>query len=214
MKRQDQPKSRLPWVNGAAIVALSFTLACFAVGTSSFAAPKTKEQARTKSKEAQGVTIGHRVPKELPRPGAPLMLEVELLNARPDSKTSIQPTVQIIFSRDGEFTTLPVEGGLFNERDNPSFRVAVPAPEAVLSYQFIARDSEGAGIASSRYEVQRACREPLTVATMPSAEDAKSMDPKELLVRSVQTSEALQYDIQDLKRALGTLQELTEVLNQ
>ena len=90
--------------------------------------------------------------KDLPFTGYPLTVSMELEGTR-----NVSQRLHAVLVRDGRLTSVTLPEGYLNEFDRPQFDVEIPAPETVLSYQFVLEREDGSLLFSDRYSVARAC---------------------------------------------------------
>lgn len=156
--------------------------------------------------KARPIKITHIAPraKDLPAPGAPLKLSLQLEGVRDTERTVTAVVVQ-----DGVMTKVAATGGFLNEYERPAFELALTAPLAELSYQFIVHSPDGTVTPSVRYSVRRPCLPEINLTKLDLPPEASG---KERLTALVDSARGLEQDLDSYERALKTLGQLQELM--
>jgi len=133
-----------------------------------------------------------------------MTISVSLENTR-----STNLKVRLVGSRDGRYLDVMLPPGQFNVDDLPTYEVKIPAPAAVLSYQFIIHQPDGSLVPSKRFTVQRPCVQNYVVNVPDDRGDASFRREIAILVakqhklaQEVKSYEAALKIIDDLKASL------------
>jgi len=111
--------------------------------------------------------------------------------------------VRLVGARDGRYLDIMLPKGRLNAEDLPTYEVKIPAPSAVLTYQFIIHQPDGSLVPSRRYTVQRPCVQNYKV-DVSEEEGAFKREMSELVSRQNQ----LARDVKNYEAALKVLEEL------
>jgi hypothetical protein len=96
--------------------------------------------------------------------------------------------------------------GEFNVDDLPTYVVQVPAPAAVLTYQFIVHQPDGTLVTSKRFTVQRPCIQTFRAAA--PAEGSSDASSRREMAELVAQHKRLELEIKNLEAALVIVDDL------
>lgn len=156
----------------------------------------------------QKLQVGHRQPEvaKIPLPGSPMQLTVELVNSR-----DVEAKIRLVGSRDGRFMDIAFPLGSLNKLDHAEFSIAVPAPLAAMTYQFVVHQPDGSLSTSARYLIKRPCIQNFRVEV---SQDDPNARVKHELGTLIAKSKSLERDTQNLDAALKALKDITTSLDQ
>lgn len=95
---------------------------------------------------------------DVPPVGSLMRVEFTLTNT-----IDIETKIRLVGSKDGRFIDLAFPRGALNASDRPVFRVDIPSPVAVMTYQFVLHQKDGSMTATPRYTIKRRCIQNFTV---------------------------------------------------
>ncbi|NLF24868.1 MAG: hypothetical protein GX589_04325 [Deltaproteobacteria bacterium] len=154
------------------------------------------------------VEIYHETPEpsEIPPPGEPLSINVQLLGSR-----DITMKMIAFLAIDGQLTQAPLENRYLNAYDRPEFSLKIHAPQTEMSYQFVLYKPDGKALSSVRYQLRRPCR--LNTA-LSSAEEVAKLQGEERLNSLVVLARNLKLHSSAYAQAITLLQELKEMIKE
>jgi hypothetical protein len=144
--------------------------------------------------------------RDLPTPGDFITMSVEVRNSR---ETNLK--VRLAASRDGKLLDIGLPPGAFNESDIPVYRVQLPAPAAVMTYQFVVQDKDGGFTVSDRFVLRRSCIPTYRFEVPANAVDAAFKQEVGTLMSKAKSLEAT---TQHYENALRLIDDLRGLLNE
>lgn len=90
--------------------------------------------------------------KQIPAAGTLMPISVQLQNSQ-----DVDIKIRLVGSRDGRFMDIAFPMGVFNNADRPTYTINIPAPKAVMNYQFIVHQPNGELTLTPKYSLQRSC---------------------------------------------------------
>lgn len=147
--------------------------------------------------------------RDLPSPGAPLELRVQLFNT---NDVSIQ--VRTFATIDGRLIELIPSKAYLNKDDYPEYVIETHAPHVAISYFFVAYSPDGHVIRSEDYTLQRPCVPSLTPVSAELSDDIHS--GQERLIEMVHKNWAIEEELRAYEHAktlLEAIQKEMERLN-
>jgi hypothetical protein len=89
---------------------------------------------------------------QLPAAGTLMPISLQLENS-----SEVDTKIRLVGSRDGRFMDIAFPMGVLNMSDRPTFTINVPAPTALMTYQFIVHQPNGELSLSPKFTIQRSC---------------------------------------------------------
>jgi hypothetical protein len=90
--------------------------------------------------------------KDLPSAAATMPIVIELRNTKATDRK-----IRLVGSRDGKLLDIVFPSGNLNMSDAATYKLDVPAPIALMSYQFVIHQPDGSLTTTGRYVVKRPC---------------------------------------------------------
>lgn len=143
---------------------------------------------------------------QLPPPGQPLSLTVQLKNSRDPERR-----LRMLAAVDGEFVDVFVDGGTLNEFDQPVYKIETFSPLAQISYQFVMRTDDGGVVSSPRFVIRRPCIPNVSLVDLKAPADG-SGDAR--LALAVERAQRLEGEIASYETLLSLVNQIKERLNQ
>jgi hypothetical protein len=135
-----------------------------------------------------------------------MTMSVEVRNSR---ETALK--VRLVASRDGKLLDIGLPPGAFNESDVPVYKVRLPAPVGVMTYQFVVQDKDGRFTVSDRFVLRRSCIPTYKFEVPPEASDAAFKQEVGALMSKAKNLEAT---TQHYENALRLIDDLRGLLNE
>jgi len=128
---------------------------------------------------SEGIRIFHEEldPGQLPDPGQPVQLIVELLNTKDTDRS-----LKMLATVDGRVMEVPYSKVYLNRHDYPEYQLEVHAPHRELTYQFVLYNEDGSSLLSDRYALRRECSLPLERTVIEPKEGIDETEELNLLV--------------------------------
>jgi hypothetical protein len=151
---------------------------------------------------AKQLEIGHKVPSAKSLPSAAIMmpLVVELKGTK-----SIDQKIRLVGSRDGKLIDIVFPRGTLNVADVPTYKLDIPAPIAMLSYQFVIHQPDGTLTSTPQFTLKRSCIQTFKVDVADTQKDSSFKRDVATLVAKART---LEQETSNLDTALRLLDEI------
>lgn len=148
------------------------------------------------------IEVVHKVPnaKSLPSAAAMMPLIIELKGTK-----SIDQKVRLVGSRDGKLIDIVFPRGTLNMADVPTYKLDLPAPIALLSYQFVIHQPDGTLTSTPQFTLKRPCIQTFKVDVPENQRDASF---KRDVATLVAKSRTLEQETNNLDTALRLLDEI------
>lgn len=121
----------------------------------------------------------------IPPATAPMQIVAELKNSR---QTDV--TIRIVGSKDGRHIDIVMPKGELNTVDNAEYTITIPAPIALMSYQFVIHQPDGSITTTKRFSIRRACIQTFSVNDFKDDPDAEFKKKLGSLVSELKTLES------------------------
>jgi hypothetical protein len=153
-------------------------------------------------------TITHAAPRpaELPLPGQPLLLKVQLKNWEDTTRL-----LRTMIVQDGQLIYTASDAGYMNEYETPTYDIEIASPRASLEYQFFFEDEEGQVVKSDRYVVTRKCLIDTSLKDIDYQSEPQLNEQIPLLVRQ---ADKLEKELISYETTLQLLGDLTRGLTE
>jgi hypothetical protein len=142
---------------------------------------------------------------DVPPVGSLMRIEFTLTNT-----IDIETKIRLVGSKDGRFIDLAFPRGALNAADRPVFNVEIPSPVAVMTYQFVLHQKDGAMTATPRYTVKRRCIQNFTVDV---PDDGSTTAFRREMASLVAKANSLDQDNKTLESALKLLEQMRGTLS-
>jgi hypothetical protein len=152
------------------------------------------------------ISVLHRPPSvdTIPAIGTLMTLQIELRNT-----FDIESKIRLVGSKDGRFIDIAFPRGALNSADHPTFKIELPSPVAVMTYQFVVHQRDGSLSSSERFIIKRPCVQNYKV-TVP--EDAPNAEFRRDVSSLVSQAKTLERDTASLESSLKLLEQIKSSL--
>lgn len=140
----------------------------------------------------------------LPTAASTMPIIIELRNTK-----STDRKIRLIGTRDGKLLDIVFPSGTLNMADAATYKLDVPAPIALMSYQFVVHQPDGSLTTTGRYVVKRPCIQTFKVDP---AEGQKDGAFKREVGTLVSKSRTLEQETANLETAQKLLEEIKTLL--
>jgi hypothetical protein len=140
----------------------------------------------------------------LPTAAATMPIVVELRHTK-----AVDRKIRLVGTRDGKLLDIVFPSGTLNMSDAATYTLDVPAPIALMSYQFVVHQPDGSLTTTSRYVVKRPCIQTFKVDP---AENQKDGAFKREVGTLVSKSRTLEQETTNLETAQKLLEEIKTLL--
>jgi hypothetical protein len=121
----------------------------------------------------------------IPQATLPMNIVAELKNSR---QTDV--TIRVVGSKDGRLIDIVMPKGELNTVDNAEYSLTIPAPVAVMSYQFVIHQPDGSVTTTKRFSIKRPCIQTFSVDEFKGDPDAEFKQKLGALVSELKTLES------------------------
>lgn len=140
----------------------------------------------------------------LPTAAATMPIVIELRNTK-----SIDRKIRLVGTRDGKLLDIVFPLGTLNMADAATYKLDIPAPIALMSYQFVVHQADGSLTTTGRYVVKRPCIQTFKVDP---AEGQKDGAFRREVGTLVSKSRTLEQETTNLETAQKLLEEIKTLL--
>jgi hypothetical protein len=126
-----------------------------------------------------------------------------------ENSSEVDIKIRMVGSRDGRFMDIAFPMGVLNMSDRPTFTINVPAPTALMTYQFVIHQPNGELTLTPKYTVQRSCVQKFRV-DVPDGEPS-SQYRKEIATLMAK-ARSLERDTAQLETAIKLIEALKKDL--
>ncbi len=141
---------------------------------------------------------------QIPAAGTLMPISLQLENS-----SEVDIKIRMVGSRDGRFMDIAFPMGVLNMSDRPTFTINVPAPTALMTYQFVIHQPNGELTLTPKYTVQRSCVQKFRV-DVPDGEPS-SQYRKEIATLMAK-ARSLERDTAQLETAIKLIEALKKDL--
>jgi hypothetical protein len=143
--------------------------------------------------------------KQIPAAGTLMPMSIQLANSQ-----DVDIKIRLVGSRDGRFMDIAFPMGVFNNADRPTYTINVPAPTAVMTYQFIVHQPNGELTLTPKYSIQRGCIQNYRV-NIPN--DHPSAEYRRDIATLIAKARSLERDTARLDTAIRLIENLKKDLS-
>lgn len=186
------------------LIPILFLVVLTLAGSSSYA----QEEAPGQEYVPRAISLYHSPPftaEDLPNPGMPVELSVQLSNTRDTGAEMIALVV-----RDGALLQINPEKIYLNEYDNPEYIFNMHAPHGDINYQFLLFPKDSDPIISEKFILRRDCLPPIELVDIDV--DSKAHG-RELLIELVYRARSLEKEYRAYEEARALLTEVFQELD-
>jgi hypothetical protein len=162
-------------------------------------ATRADAQSATAAKQLE---VAHKVPspKSLPSAAAMMQLVIEVKGTK-----SIDQKIRLVGARDGKLIDIVFPRGTLNMADVPTYKLEVPAPIAMLNYQFVVHQPDGTLTSTPQFTLKRPCIQTFKVDVAETQRDSSFKREVATLVAKART---LEQETNNLDTALRLLDDI------